>query len=582
MSDIELKRKINKLNLTYVYNFMVENWDELSLKHCAKQDIFIEVAEKYNVKWDTLRKKMDRKNDVDKNTTKKIKSHGNQLFSNAKEEFIVGWISGFTRVGRLLKQSEITLAVKEVFGNEKDLKNWDGKEWFKSFKKRHPEIVGNSNPELIDPERLSCDIRSLVLDFVEFWEEKVRKLELKASNCWNADEIGHSPADVDEKVILYGVKEGDMLIARAKDIANHKNHRITSVIFANAAGKIGMIAYIIKTPNNSRDVILPPPKHNINTRGSIFRVYCTSKSGFITKELFDLITQKFIENILQPNSNEPSVLLLDKASQHLSQNALSMSLNNNLHFVYYPSHCSHFLQPCDNLLFALFKKNIRKECGNIIMNPMIKKASWREDLCVAISKAEDISFDQNTIIASFENTGIYPVNKLRIQNNLDKFYICQSRIEEENLKSKVQKMTMKIIQKYQKDSEINQTKNRKRVQIVDRTIFDGAQVLDILEVNQAIKKQKLKKETDKLIKKQEKEKKKQQLKENNQQIIENINSRKNEKGKEMKKNNRCQSCNKINRKAIWPKCSTCDDFKVCFQCFKTTDVLLNHSSTCGK
>ena len=95
-------------------------------------------------------------------------------------------------------------------------------------------------------------------------------MDLKSTNCWNADEIGQIPIDMTGKSKLYGIKNDNMIISQAKDNFNYKNHRITCIIFANAARKVGMIAYIIKASKNSNDVILPPPMHGINTRDSIF------------------------------------------------------------------------------------------------------------------------------------------------------------------------------------------------------------------------------------------------------------------------------------------------------------------------
>ena len=69
----------------------------------------------------------------------------------------------------------------------------------------------------------------------------------------------------------------------------------------------------------------------------------------------DLFMKHFIKYVC-PTKKRPVLLLLDNHSSHMSVNTLNIAKENHVHFLSFPAHCSHRLQPLDISVYGPMKK----------------------------------------------------------------------------------------------------------------------------------------------------------------------------------------------------------------------------------
>ena len=125
--------------------------------------------------------------------------------------------------------------------------------------------------------------------------------------------------------------------------------------------------------------------------------------------------------INKPHSN--ALLILDGASQHNTPQVNRKLRDSDIMILLLPAHSSHLTQPCDRLLFNVFKQNQRKRCRKTnltgasrrilkVMNALdsaitplncrwsFERAGFFTNQATTIPT---VTFDRNTVLASFEN-----------------------------------------------------------------------------------------------------------------------------------------------------------------------------------
>ncbi|KAJ4436790.1 hypothetical protein ANN_16922 [Periplaneta americana] len=122
--------------------------------------------------------------------------------------------------------------------------------------------------------------------------------------------------------------------------------------------------------------------------GSLVKV---STNGWISSELFLEWMNHFVRNI---SPARPVLLLFNSHASHVGIGVIDFARENDIHFMTFPSHCSHSLQPQDLSVYKSLK-NIRL---------------WK-----LFSVPYAIAFSAEKIRNGLRKAGIYPMNRNAVQ-----------------------------------------------------------------------------------------------------------------------------------------------------------------------
>ncbi|KAJ4441478.1 hypothetical protein ANN_11333 [Periplaneta americana] len=206
--------------------------------------------------------------------------------------------------------------------------------WTKSVVKPAPEKLEASRTVTANKENIE--------DFYDKLERTVAKLQLKQKLeiMFNCDETG----------VTFVVKPSKIVAETGKKIIYSKTFAekgVTQTVLrcCSASGTAIPPMIIFKGVRLVNGLDKDAPK------GSLISA---SKNGWISSELFLKWINHFVMNI---SPARPVLLLLDSHASHVGIGVIDFARENDIHFMTFPSHCSHSLQPLD-LSFYKSLKNV--------------------------------------------------------------------------------------------------------------------------------------------------------------------------------------------------------------------------------
>jgi hypothetical protein len=104
----------------------------------------------------------------------------------------------------------------------------------------------------------------------------------------------------------------------------------------------------------------------------------------------------------------PHALLLDGHSSHYSQRFLNYARENNIILLGYPPHCTHVLQGLDIVCFA--KMKARWQAAIMAFESRTMRHVSKVEFLSVWAPAYLEAFDESTVRAAFEVTGVIPFN----------------------------------------------------------------------------------------------------------------------------------------------------------------------------
>ena len=134
-------------------------------------------------------------------------------------------------------------------------------------------------------------------------------------------------------------------------------------------------------------------------------------NGYITKSKFHEYAIQFVLSLKRNGLlDRTHLLIIDSHKSHVyNYPFLQYMLSNNIQVMAIPAHCSHIVQPLDNVPFACFKRSWEKHLDNWNfqhLGALLNKANF----FTVFNRAFYSSMSESNIKAGFKNTGIYPVN----------------------------------------------------------------------------------------------------------------------------------------------------------------------------
>ncbi|XP_043474300.1 MFS-type transporter clz9-like [Leptopilina heterotoma] len=328
------------------------------------------------------------------------------VFSSEEEEVIEEY---------MLHSSDIYYGLSEIEGrelayqfskklNKKIPISWEknkiaGRDWFKNFMQRHKKL-SMRKPEATSLARASAFNKTNVNLFFDLYEKVSEKITFEPQNIWNLDETGLTTVHKPDRVVSRCGRK------QVGQITSTERGTLVSMCLAiNAAG--GKAPPYLIFPR----VRFQP--HFLNG-GPDPCWGGANPSGFMNSEHFLQFLTKF-QAFTRCTVENPILMLLDNHVSHRSLNVLKFCRENGIHFLSFPLHCSHRMQPLDVCVFGPFKKAANQLCKDWMRtNP--SRVMQIYDLPAIFAQALLLSATEGYIKSAFRTPGIWPLNRQIFQD----------------------------------------------------------------------------------------------------------------------------------------------------------------------
>ena len=279
------------------------------------------------------------------------------------------------------------------------IKKKAGRYWTKNYLNRHPKLK-RKNAKNLSIARAKCANPVVLSRFFQQLKEwyRIWRLEFSPFHIWNVDEMGVPDLPKEHKVIgLTGVPA-------SQTVAGEKPVNTTVVPFVSAGGLCMPPMVIFKGAKIDRDVREAAPS------GYSVRA---SKTGYINQQLFRECGEKFVAFLKEKEilgNGQKVLLLLDSHKSHLfNLQFMKYMIANNIEVCCFPPHCTHIIQPLDDIPFGNFKKLYQQELSEWNLKHLGSKLSRKDWFRVFVPSFTQ-AMTPSAIQKGFQNTGIYPVD----------------------------------------------------------------------------------------------------------------------------------------------------------------------------
>ena len=357
-----------------------------------------EVAGTYGVNYHTLR------NHFYNDPRHKLLDRGNRVLSSCQEEQLVALINAFCDNRTPLTLKSLVRWVVRLFQVPPPNKDWPA-----NFFNRHKSVLKLTHEKFIAQKRVSASSLVDVEGFIALMEHKWTRLPQCAFQIANYDE---------SSVMLKGI-ECEAISSKHRTVKGRIGPScrfIGSILpFVSADGNVIMMVYVF--PQKSIDeskakslTVTIDTVHEIE-EGEWPTYYAFSKTGYVNTGLFLNVIKQLITVRASKGRTEPLFLFGDNLAAHRNPTTVATALKANIHMVFFPPNCSHFIQPLDGYPFARFKQVLRRLQEDIFLGSYLNNSLQGVGDLKLSEDALRTSFTPETIRAAFRDTGLFPFNK---------------------------------------------------------------------------------------------------------------------------------------------------------------------------
>lgn len=275
-----------------------------------------------------------------------------------------------------------------------------GKDWFYSFKKRHPNI-SLRRPESTSINRITAFNETEVKFFFNNFEALQKKYQFDANRIYNVDETGISNVQRNSKILA---PKGQKQVGMAT--SGERGTTTTVVCAFSASGKYVPPFFIFKRKRMNAQLL-----RGANTD----MIAAVSDSGWINENLFVEWLHHFI-SYAKPNVEEPILLVLDNHESHISLSCYLLCRQNGIVLLSLPPHTSHRMQPLDLTYFGPLKTAYNKEC-DLYMASNVGRRITQYEVVELFTKAFNRISNIEKAANGFRAAGIWPLDTTKFDEH---------------------------------------------------------------------------------------------------------------------------------------------------------------------
>lgn len=183
------------------------------------------------------------------------------------------------------------------------------------------------------------------------------------------------------------------------------------VTFCTAAGEVLLTAIVIKKTSVVVSQVLPLESPTTRSSAPKIDLMFYNESGSFDSEIMSEVVAVLSSTLYARSPGAAFLLFFDNCSIHENLTLLSAAGSKGVQIFFLPPNTTHFLQPLDRTVFAVFKVWLAKRVRE-------RKLTESEEsdgvMMCSIVDAMTASFKKEIICSGWEKTGLWPFNKGRI------------------------------------------------------------------------------------------------------------------------------------------------------------------------
>ena len=239
------------------------------------------------------------------------------------------------------------------------IKRRAGRYLLKGFYQRFPEVRKKMAVDLSIARAIGANPGQITKFFEEYkkWLD-TWGLNYTPNRIWNVDECG--VGNIPQPTAIVGIT-GE----RTFQTMSGEKPQNSTIVSCVSAGGLAMPLLIIFKANK-----IKPEWREAAPTGYMIR---GSATGYINGRLFEEFGEHFVRFLTEKKilaGNNKVLLLLDMHKLHLfNLGFMEYMKSKNVEVCCFPPHCTHILQPLDDIPFALFKAEYQRQlmCVNRLM-----------------------------------------------------------------------------------------------------------------------------------------------------------------------------------------------------------------------
>jgi len=345
-------------------------------------------------------KKMWQRRKIDKDG--RLEYHGHTRLTRRQEEGLLGLALGRAAMSQPLSIERFLAIVNNIHSQGKKLEPFTRK-WLTGFLDRHRALLNLDKSRLLAPNRSNEGNLGHVLSLIDFHTDFLLTHHFPPWARLNVDESRVTVADArgaGQRLVKRGYRQHG---TRAKRESSY----MSVVPFVSAAGETIVVFYVLPLPSETGTIHVP---HEIgrSLRGSYECFYMFTETGYTNRETFRIMIKKFEEIFNRRYPGLEHILYMDRLSNHVDEHVLETLSSNGGHGVCFPVGTTHFIQPLDDVVFALFKSLLKSERDELLDALETGPSRGASPILVALVPAIRGALTPAAIQRSFRDTYIYP------------------------------------------------------------------------------------------------------------------------------------------------------------------------------
>eukprot|EP00171_Calliarthron_tuberculosum_P002526 IDg2526t1 len=347
-------------------------------------------------------------------------------FDPAEEEVVVDLLCRYANRGLPLARAHLEEAFAILISRLPDKRQRSlpfkngrpGPRFHRNFIRRNRDRLRFARPLRQEGKRFAAANAEVLTMHFAVLGKVYDDLGVDASRVWNLDETGATPGkDVDGAPTTrhYLTRQGgsDMRVADFKQL-----HRITMMPVVSAAGDYGPTLFVFKgraLPYRSvvrGGHVVAETYAEYLPRNAV--ISTRDDRGGVDGDNFLQWAKLFVAHVKDLTAGGRKVLLTyDAYRSHMTLRALELFEKNNVQVYALPAHTSGKTQPCDVVLFGVFKRRLNEAvqlAGSADNADQVDAFAFCAMMRFAFYKA----FTRQNIQASFTRAGLWPLDATRL------------------------------------------------------------------------------------------------------------------------------------------------------------------------
>jgi hypothetical protein len=332
-----------------------------------------------------------------------------RLFNSTQERVAIGILNACALASLPLSPQDARETLSEVFGIRV------AKTTFHDWLKRKNLGFIVTHAKSISKKRIDAAKVDELNRYCNRLEKEMERVPYNKESVFNVDET---------TVEFRGNKLSGIFkacIPKKNRLSTQRGRRLSLMTFVRATGDRFLSVFLLQSERGQQEGWFEPDREDrkipstLPGQGPI--LYYRSATGKLTQDSFEAVMDRFAMFCRVQAIDYPLYVFADQCSAHTNRRTILKTFEKQISICFFPSDTSHFIQPLDDVPFAVFKRKFDQIYQKYQTIAAAKSLDPSRAFAWAAIVAENQALTPKVIRKGFENTGIFPYNRARIMKN---------------------------------------------------------------------------------------------------------------------------------------------------------------------